>query len=126
MTRLDVDRATDVVGSVTFAMGAALTVAPRRTARWLGLGDHARFARGIGVADLVLAPGLFRGRPRWPWVAARTALNLVIARHYFNESRQPSGDSTARYGAMGMLALTAVDGALALRLRRSEQATRSS
>jgi hypothetical protein len=122
VTNLDVDRAADAVGTVTLVMGTALTLAPRRTARVLGLGDRPGFARALGATDLALTPGLFRGRPRWPWLGARSALNVVIARHYLKESRRPGGASAARYGAAGMLALTVVDGVLAMRLRRTEQA----
>ena len=35
--------------------------------------------RLLGAADLVLVPGLLAGRPRWPWMAARAALNLAQA-----------------------------------------------
>ena len=113
------DRLADVVGVVTLAMGTAFTLAPRRSAATLGLGNHPRFARTLGLVDLALAPGLFLGRPRWPWMAARAALNLVIARHYHIEARQSENPISARAGAVGMTTFTLVDGALALALRSS-------
>jgi hypothetical protein len=111
------DRLVDIVGVVTLAMGAGLALAPRRSAATLGLGDHPAFARTVGAVDLVLAPGLLGGRPRWPWMAARAGLNLVIAHHYRIESRCSVGSSKARTGAAGMAMLTVVDGALAVALR---------
>ncbi|MEO7449172.1 MAG: hypothetical protein ABI336_12940 [Humibacillus sp.] len=36
-------------------------------------------ARVIGALDLALVPGLLGGRPRWPWLAARAAANVLTA-----------------------------------------------
>ncbi|ASR37150.1 hypothetical protein BAY61_21565 [Prauserella marina] len=110
-------RFADGVGVVTLAMGTALTVAPHRTAKALSLGDHPRFARTVGLVDLALASGLFLGRTRWPWMAGRAALNLVLARHYHAETRRAGNSSAARRMAIAMGALTLVDGAAAVALR---------
>ncbi|MEU3274558.1 hypothetical protein ABZ639_27255 [Saccharomonospora sp. NPDC006951] len=118
------DRFADGVGMVTLGMGAALTVAPRRTAKALSLGEDRRFARTIGVVDLALASGLFLGRTRWPWMAGRATLNLVLAKHYHAEARD--GHSTdARRMAAAMGLLTLVDGAATLALHSSGKAGRA-
>ncbi|MBK1784280.1 hypothetical protein [Prauserella cavernicola] len=106
------DRLANAVGAVTLAMGVALTAAPRRSAEVLRLGEHPRFARAVGAADLALAPGLLRRRPHWAWLAVRTGLNLVIANHYRRENQAAP--------AAGMAALTVVDGTLAAVLRRQQ------
>lgn len=107
MKRIAVERLADVVGVVTLGMGVGLTTAPEKVGGALGL-DRG-FARSIGIIDLVLAPGLLLGRPRWPWMAARAGLNLVLADRY-RARRVPAGTA-------GMVALTAVDGTLALVLK---------
>jgi hypothetical protein len=114
------ERAADVAGVTTLVIGAGLTVAPVRTARLLGLGDDARLARALGVADLVLAAGLLAARPRWRPMAMRSALNLLIAAAYGREARRSDDRRRARAGVAAMTVLTVVDGALAIALRMSE------
>jgi hypothetical protein len=116
MIRLDRGRLADIAGMVTLAIGTGLTVAPSRTAKVLGLGDRPTLSRTIGLVDLALVPGLLRGRPRWPWMVARAALNLVVADCYRTEAFQPDGHPNARAGAVAMVALTVVDGTLAVAL----------
>jgi hypothetical protein len=71
-----IERAPVFVGSVTLATGVALAAAPGLLTRRLGLEGHDAAVRAIGVADLVLVPGLLRGEPRWPWmVAARRSIS---------------------------------------------------
>ena len=70
-------RASVRVGLVTTVVGAALTAAPKRAGSLVGIADPFA-ARLVGLADLALVPGLLRGRPRWPWLAARAALNAAI------------------------------------------------
>lgn len=115
------ERLTDGAGLVTLAVGAALTVAPERTTTALGLGLSPRVGRGIGVADLVLASGLLRGRSRAGWMMARTMLNAVLAGAYTAEFRRPGGDPRARWGAVAMSALTVLDGSVAVVLWRASR-----
>ena len=70
MTPEDAERAAVRVGVITTVIGGALTAAPALTSP--------QAARVVGLADLALVPGLLRGRPRWPWLAARAGLNLAI------------------------------------------------
>lgn len=123
MIQPDAARATTFVGLVSVVVGAALIVAPSRTATIMGLGDHPGVARTIGAADLALGPGLLRGRPRWPWMWARAALNILIAAQYCAEARH-SSSPRARAGAATMAALAVADSTVALALRRAEDGER--
>ena len=77
MTPEDAERAAVRVGVITTVIGGALTAAPARVGPLMGL-TSPQTARVVGLADLALVPGLLRGRPRWPWLAARAGLNLAI------------------------------------------------
>ncbi len=115
------ERATDAAGVVSIGIGATLTLAPTPTATTLGLGDQPSWARAIGLADLALGPGLLAGRPRWPWMAARAALNIVIVRHYRARARGNPNARRAGAGAAAMTALTVVDAAVASTLFASRR-----
>jgi hypothetical protein len=102
------------VGAVTLATGAALVAAPRVLTGPLGLDGQDAAVRAIGAADLVLVPGLLRGRPRWPWMVSRAALNLAMAAYLLGAAPQ---SEIAKRGAATLCALTAIDGATGLKLR---------
>lgn len=70
-------RAAAGAGAATLVIGGALAIAPGRVGPIGGFVKPAG-ARAIGIADLALVPGLLVGRPRWPWMAARAALNVAI------------------------------------------------
>jgi hypothetical protein len=107
-----------IAGWATLAIGAALVVAPHRTSRPLGLEGEETAVRLLGVADLVLVPGLLRGTPRWPWMTARAALNVGDAVYLLRAASRSSSPAKPRAGAAIMAALTALDGATAYQLRR--------
>jgi hypothetical protein len=110
-------RAAAGIGIATTVIGTALVVAPARIGRLVSV-DDVLGRRIIGLADLALVPGLIAGRPRWPWVGARAALNLVIGAYLLER-----GDGVRVRGAAAALAaLTAGDTRLAVRLRRSADA----
>ena len=77
---------------------------------------HPEVLRTIGISDLLTAPGLLAGRPRWPWMVARATLNigLVSAAIGF---REQLGDRNALIGAATFAGLTAVDDLAAATLR---------
>lgn len=116
MTRRRTDTLANAVGLVTLGFGVVLTVMPRRSAVALGLGDRPALARTVGVTDLVVGSGVLVGRPRWPWMAARAALNLVLTGCYAAEASRPDGNRRARAGAIAMASLTVVDATLAVAL----------
>jgi hypothetical protein len=109
-----------VAGWATLVIGTAFVVAPRRASPLLGLEGNEAAVRVIGVSDLVLVPGLLRGAPRWPWMAARAAFNLADAVYLQRVASRASSPAKARAGAAVMAALTAIDGATAYQLRRGE------
>jgi hypothetical protein len=110
------------VGLVTLAAGSALLAAPGRASGLLGLDGQDTALRAIGVSDLILVPGLLRGTPRWPWMAARAALNMGLAAYLHGVAPRASSPAGLRGAAGLFVGLTAVDGATALALRRAEGA----
>ena len=106
-----IERMPGMVGYVTLAAGVALVVRPELATGPLRLEDQATAMRLVGLSDLVLVPGLLRGEPRWPWMAARAALNLMDAAYLRLVGH--------RRGAALFVGLTAVDGFTALALRRA-------
>ena len=113
------DRMPTFVGCVTLAAGVTLIAAPGRSAALLGLEGQEPAMRAIGASDLLLVPGLLRGRPRWPWMIGRAALNLVLAAYLHGVAPQSSSPDALRAGAGLFVGLTAADGATGLVLRRS-------
>ena len=114
------ERMPDFVGCVTLAAGAALVGSPRLLTGRLGLDGQDAAVRAIGVSDLVLVPGLLRGRPRWPWMIGRAALNLAVAAYLQGVAPQSSSPALAKAGAGLLVGLTALDGATGLALRRAD------
>jgi hypothetical protein len=111
-------RAAVGVGAATTVIGGALAVAPQQIARRARLQDPTGL-RTIGVADLALVPGLVAGRPRWPWMVARGALNIAIAAFLL---RRPAGPDRLkqRIVSAALLGVTAQDLRVAAVLRRAE------
>jgi hypothetical protein len=110
------DSVVDAAAAVSLALGVALLVTPGTVGRVLGVEPNRRALRTIGVVDLALAPGLYLGRPRWPWLVARALTNPPIAVFAAVTART----WRARVLAIGLLAATAVDLRTAARLRDSE------
>ena len=92
MQAQEADRAATRVGLVTVLIGAALAIAPQRMSRVLRFGDHARAVQVVGLADMALVPGLVFAQRKGNWMAARAALNLLIAAYLPHPSR-PQGRS---------------------------------
>jgi uncharacterized membrane protein len=116
MTPTVAQRAATGVGAATFVLGGALAIAPDRLGPPIGLTDP-RGARVAGFADLALVPGLLRGKPRWPWVAARGALNLAIAAYALTISHN---DRHARIAATALLGATTADTVVMATLRKAK------
>jgi hypothetical protein len=113
------ERMPQAVGAITFAAGAALVAAPGATTRALQLEGEEAALRLVGAADLALVPGLLLGRPRWPWMAARAALNLAQAGWLAGAARRSGAPALARGSAAALAALTLVDAPAAVALRRA-------
>ncbi|HEY8583747.1 MAG TPA: hypothetical protein VIL49_12395 [Capillimicrobium sp.] len=110
-----------VAGTVTSVAGALLVTDPRRLGRPFGMEGREPALRLIGVSDLVLAPGLLRGEPRWPWLAARAAANAAVAAYLARVAPDTGAPGAVRATAAAMAALTVVDGTAGLTLRRAER-----
>lgn len=105
------ERTSTGVGAATFAIGVAMSVSPERLGGAAGLDDRTA-VQVIAVADLALVPGLLVGRPRWPWMAARSVLNVAIAARLLR-----AGSARARIVAGTLGCLTVVDSVVAATLR---------
>lgn len=112
-------RLANVAGVVTLGIGIGLTFAPKRTAAALGSDrDGVGYARAVGITDLVIGTALLRPNPTWPWMAARTTLNLLVAARYYQESRLAADPSRSRAAVLRMLIATAYDGPVMVALGR--------
>ncbi len=112
----DGERLASGVGFITLVIGAVLVIAPRWSGRLLGVGKHDFGLRVIGLSDLALVPGLLRGRPRWPWMAARGGFNLAVATYCLRLARS-EGTIGAKIAGFAMVLLTVTDSRVAWRLR---------
>jgi hypothetical protein len=97
-----------LVGCGSGAIGAEVLVAPEEASRVLGLSNDLAMG-AIGAADLALAPGPIRGRPRWRWVAARAALNLAIAGFLLRSRSAASSPNRPFAAAIALAAVTVAD-----------------
>lgn len=107
------DSSVEVVAAVSLVAGLACLLAPAATTRLAGIDAPPAVVRSVGVADLVLAVGLHRGRPSWPWLLARAASNPAIAAVSVTSGRS----RRARVLAIGLAAATVSDLRAAARLR---------
>ena len=114
-----VERNPLVVGCVTALAGTLLVAAPERVCNVLGLDGQQRAIRAVGVSDLVLVPGLLLGRPRWPWMLGRAALNVAQAGFLHRMAPRSASPAALERGAALLLGLTVIDGATAVALRRA-------
>ena len=114
-----VEQAPTVVGAITLVAGGALLAAPQVYTQRAGMPDQALGVRAVGLADLLLVPGLLRGRPRWPWMVGRSAVSLMQATYLHGVTARSSSPGVVRASAATLLGLAATDLATALALRRA-------
>lgn len=108
-----------LVAGVTLVAGAALLVAPRRTAAPFGLADQALGIRAVGLADLLLVPGLASGRNLSGWMTARAAVSVMQAAYLDGVTTTSSRPGAARAAARVLAGLAVMDGVTAVQLRLS-------
>jgi hypothetical protein len=113
-----VTRTPTIVGSISLAAGALLVAAPQLVTRSYGLEGEETAVRLVGLADLALVPGLLAGRPRWPWMIGRAAVNLAQAAYLRSVAAQSSSPGVVRGIGTGLACLTLVDAPTGLLLRR--------
>lgn len=119
---VDVDaanRSAVLVGCGSAAIGAAALLAPKWINELLGMSNDLAM-RALGVADLVLVPGLIGGRQRWRWIAARAALNVAIVGVFLRSRSGASTPSRPLAAAVGLAIVTVGD----LRVGRALYAAR--
>ena len=112
------ERACVAAGVITLTLGTALLVAPRRIGDVVGV-RAGRSLRGIGLLDVVIAVGRLRGRPRWPWLAARAAANPPTAAYLAVLGRRSGAKAPLAIAAF-LLGATVAD-ARAVRVLHAEQ-----
>jgi hypothetical protein len=112
------ERMPTVVATVTTVAGIGLIAAPEKTAALLGLEGQDTGLRLVGLADLVLVPGLAGASPRWPWMIGRAALNVGQAAYFAGVAPTSEKPGSVKATAIGLLALTLVDGLTGLTLKR--------
>jgi hypothetical protein len=117
MDRAAAERSARQVGVITLVIGTTLVVLPAPVGQLLRVGDHPAALRVIGASDLVLVPGLLRGRRPLPWMIARAGLNTVIASYCLWLARK-EGSVGAKIGMAAMVAATVADGRTIAALRR--------
>ncbi|MGH8986002.1 MAG: hypothetical protein ACRDY6_19305 [Acidimicrobiia bacterium] len=100
---------------MSLVLGLALLIAPAAVGRALGVHSSRRVLRTIGLVDLALAPGLYFGRPQWPWLLARAASNPLIVAVAATNARS----IRARVIAAGLIGATVIDLRNAARMRSS-------
>lgn len=114
------DRARELaaaVGWISLGIGIPLTLAPGRSAVFLGWEGRPRLARAIGAADLVVGPALL---PSWKRV--RAISNAIIAGIYSRVlTTETHQRGRAVGGVVGMSVLTLTDYFLARRLWTAEE-----
>jgi hypothetical protein len=120
MRAQEADRAATRVGLVTVLIGAALAVAPQKMSRVLRFGDHARAVQVVGLADMALVPGLVFAQRKGNWMAARAALNLLIAAYCTHLARKEDLQGP-KIGAVAMLIATITDAPAILTLHAHDR-----
>jgi hypothetical protein len=107
-----------VLGVPSLVLGVVPLVAPKATARLLGLGDGpvGPVVRAVGVRELVIALAFLRGRsPRWLWAfVAQDALDLPVLGWWLVTDRGSSRRRLRRTIA-GYLVMATVDVCTAVR-----------
>ena len=116
------DRVPKFIAQLTLVAGAGLVFAPQLAAGLLGLGDDQHMAiRAVGLADLVLVPGLWRDAKPAPWMAGRCALSLGQGAYFDGVAAQSSRPGLVRATGRLLYSLSAADFATAIMLRRARE-----
>ena len=109
------------IGWISVGFGVALTVAPLKSAAFLGMGDLKGSARVFGAVDLMVGTELLLGRRRSRWMSARALLNVLLAVSYARTlAVETPPPARAGGGLISMICLTFFDLSLSRRLRRIE------
>jgi hypothetical protein len=111
-----------LIARMTLVAGGALLVSPRTFTRVLGLDDQRLAMRAIGLADLMLVPGLHSGDSPAAWMTARGALSLAQGAYLSGVAPRAAKPRLATVGAFTMFGLSIADAVTAARLRQQAAA----
>ncbi|WP_354702413.1 hypothetical protein [Paraconexibacter sp. AEG42_29] len=111
-----------VIAGITLVAGVALAASPQVAAGPLGLEGHERGIRAVGLADLLLVPGLALGRPQSAWMVGRAAVSVVQAAYLDGVAATSTRSAAARTAACVLAGLAVMDATTAVRLLRAERA----
>lgn len=114
-----VENTPKMIAGITLVAGAALAASPGSLTGLLGLQDQQLPVRAIGVADLLLVPGLFRGRSASNWMVARCALSLAQGAYFHGIAARCARPGLAKATAFTLFGLSAADITTAATLSRS-------
>ncbi len=115
----DPEQVPKIVAAITLVAGVALAAAPQVATGPLGVVDDARGIRAVGVADLLLVPGLASGSAPSAWMTGRCAVSLMQATFVDGAVGRSSRPGAARAAAAVLFGLALMDGITALQLRRA-------
>jgi len=113
----DPEQLPKVVAAITLVAGVALTAAPQVAAGPFGLADT-RGLRAVGLADLLLVPGLASGRTPSAWMTGRAAVSVMQAAYLDGVAERSAKPGALRAIAGVLLGLTVADAVTAAQLRR--------
>lgn len=114
-----VENAPKMIAGITLVAGAALAASPGTVTGLLGLEDQQLSVRALGVADLLLVPGLFRGRSASGWMVARCALSLAQGAYLDGVAARCARPGLAKAAAFTLFGLSAADITTAVMLSRT-------
>jgi hypothetical protein len=107
-----------LIARMTLVAGGALLVSPRTFTKPLGLDDQQLAIRALGLADLMLVPGLHSGNSPAAWMTARGALSLAQGAYLSGVAPRAANSRVAKLGAFTLFGLSIADALTAARLHR--------
>ncbi|MCK9250902.1 MAG: hypothetical protein M0P31_18225 [Solirubrobacteraceae bacterium] len=113
------ERTPKIVAGITLVAGVALLAAPRAYTDRVGLDGQDRSVRAVGLADLILVPGLVGSRPKWPWMVGRAALSVMQAGYVDGVADRARRPGAVRGTAAMLYGLAVMDTVTAVVLRRA-------
>lgn len=115
----DPEQVPKIVAAITLVAGAALTAAPRVGTDALGLDGDTRGMRAVGLADLLLVPGLASGGTPSAWMTGRCAVSVMQAAFLDGAVARSSRPGATRALSVLLVGFAVADVLTAVQLRRA-------
>lgn len=115
----DPEQVPKIVAAITLVAGAALVAAPRVGTGPLGLEGDERGMRAVGVADLLLVPGLASGSAPSAWMTGRCAVSVMQAAFLDGAVARSTRPGATRGLSVLLAGLAVADVLTAAQLRRA-------